>query len=96
MCELKYLRSDLCGLFGIDCADVLVVFQRVLPVLLLCTHVFLQQAQHLTSLVVAVLCGVNGIFTLMDALVKQKRCPAFFINTSSYFVPVTLAELYDM
>ena len=57
MCEVfEYLGSDLCGLLGIDCADVLVVFERVLPVLLLCTDILLQEAQHLTSLVVEVLC----------------------------------------
>ncbi|KAF3843120.1 hypothetical protein F7725_001969 [Dissostichus mawsoni] len=43
-------RPDLCSFLGIDCADMLVMFQRVLPVLLLGTDVLLQQGQHLTSL----------------------------------------------
>lgn len=61
VCE--YLRSDLCSLLGIDCAHMLVVFQRVLPVLLLCTDILLQQAQHLTCLVVAVLYGDYCTYT---------------------------------
>lgn len=61
MREVKYLRSDLGGLLWVDCVDVLVVFERVLPVLLLCTDVLLQQAQHLTSLSVTALCGVSCI-----------------------------------
>ncbi|TNN63653.1 hypothetical protein EYF80_026189 [Liparis tanakae] len=48
--EVEHLRSDLRSLLGIDGADVFVMFQRVLPVLLLCTDVLLQQAQHLASL----------------------------------------------
>lgn len=65
MCE--YLRSDLCSLLGIDCADMFVMLQRVLPVLLLCTDVLLQQGQHLSSLEVAVLNGVSAIITLTGA-----------------------------
>lgn len=56
---MEYLGSDLCSLLWVDCADVLVMFQCVLPVLLLCTDVLLQQTQHLTGLVVAVLYGVS-------------------------------------
>lgn len=37
-----YLGSDLCGLLGVDHADVLKVFKGVLSVLLLCTDVLLQ------------------------------------------------------
>lgn len=46
----KYLRTDLRGLLGVDGPHVLVVFHRVLSVLLLCTHVLLQQVQHLAGL----------------------------------------------
>ncbi len=57
-CMCEYLRSDLCSLLGIDGANMFVMFQRVLPVFLLCTDVLLQQAQHLSSLEVAVLVGL--------------------------------------
>lgn len=62
--ELEHLRSDLGGLLGIDCADVFVVFQRVLPVLLLCTDVLLQQAQHLSGLLVEGMMCTNSNFKL--------------------------------
>lgn len=38
-----YLQSDLRSLLGVDHADVFVVFQRMLSVLLLGTHVLPQQ-----------------------------------------------------
>lgn len=47
---LTHLRTDLRGLLGVDGPHVLVVFHCVLSVLLLCTHVLLQQAQHLAGL----------------------------------------------
>lgn len=50
LCMCQYLRTDLCGLLGVDGPHVLVVFHRVLPVLLLCAHVLLQQVQHLAGL----------------------------------------------
>ena len=82
MSEVEYLRSDLCGLFGIDCADVLIMFQRVLSVLLLCTHILLQQTQHLTGLVVTALYGFTGVITLRYSLLKQMCCFwLFFIYT---------------
>lgn len=45
-----YLRSDLRGLLGIHHADVLKVFEGVLPVLLLGTHILLQQAEDVARL----------------------------------------------
>lgn len=45
-----HLGSDLRSLLGIHHADVLEVFERVLPVLLLGTHVLLQQAEDVTGL----------------------------------------------
>lgn len=45
-----YLRSDLCSLLGIHHADVFEVFEGVLPVLLLGTHVLLQQAEDMARL----------------------------------------------
>lgn len=45
-----HLRSDLRRLLGIHHADVLEVFEGVLPVLLLGTHVLLQQAEDVTGL----------------------------------------------
>lgn len=45
-----HLRSDLCSLLGIHHADVFKVFEGVLPVLLLGTHVLLQQAEDVTRL----------------------------------------------
>lgn len=68
MCEGGYLRSDLRRLLGINCADVLIMFQRVLPVLLFGTDVLLQETQHLTGLVVAEVYGVIGVIILMYAL----------------------------
>lgn len=59
----RYLRTDLSGLLGIDRADVLVMLQCVLPVLLLCTDVFLQQAQNLTGLMVAQGYVISGVIT---------------------------------
>lgn len=41
VCEAVYLRSYLGGLLGVDGSHVLIVFERVLSVLLLCTHVLL-------------------------------------------------------
>lgn len=54
MCEVDYLRSDLRSLRGIDHAHVLVVFERVLPLLLLCTDILLEEDQHLPCLEEAV------------------------------------------
>lgn len=45
-----YLRSDLRRLLGIHHAHVLKVLEGVLPVLLLGTHVLLQQAEDVTGL----------------------------------------------
>lgn len=41
-----YLRANLSRLLGVDHAHVLEVFERVLSVLLLGPHVFLQQTEH--------------------------------------------------
>lgn len=49
-CVWCYLRSNLGGLLGIHHADVLEVFEGVLPVLLLSPHVLLQQAENMTGL----------------------------------------------
>lgn len=45
-----YLRSDLRSFLGIHHADMFEVFKGVLPVLLLGTHVLLQQAEDVTGL----------------------------------------------
>lgn len=50
VCEVDYLSSDLRGLLGIDRAHVLVEFERVLPLLLLCTDILLEEGQHLPRL----------------------------------------------
>lgn len=65
LCEAAYLRSDLRSLLGVNCADVFIMFQCVLPVLLLCTDILLQQAQHLTSLL-AVLYVISRIIRLSE------------------------------
>ena len=46
----RYLGSDLGGFLGVHHAHVLKVLQSVLPVLLLSTHILLQQGEHLTGL----------------------------------------------
>lgn len=48
--RFQHLRADLSSLLWVDGADVFVVFQCVLPVLLFCTDILLQQAQHLSGL----------------------------------------------
>lgn len=50
LCVRCYLRSDLRSLLGIHHADVFEVFEGVLPVLLLGTHVLLQQAEDMARL----------------------------------------------
>lgn len=47
---VNYLRSNLGCLLGVHHADVLKVFEGVLPVLLLGAHVLLQQAEDVTGL----------------------------------------------
>lgn len=80
--EVEYLRSDLCSLLGIDCAHMLVVLQRVLPVLLLCTDILLQQAQHLTCLVVAVLYGDYCTYTPYKNIYNVQ----FFFNIHFHYI----------
>ena len=49
-CVWWYLRSDLCSFLRIHHTDVFEVFEGVLPVLLLGTHILLEQAEHMTGL----------------------------------------------
>lgn len=50
LCFRCYLRSNLCSFLRIHHADMFKVFQSVLPVLLLSTHVLLQQAEDMARL----------------------------------------------
>lgn len=49
-CVWWYLRSDLRSFLGIHHTDMFKVFECVLPVLLLGTHVLLQEAEDVTGL----------------------------------------------
>lgn len=52
---------------------MLIMLQRVLPVLLLCADVLFQQAQNLTGLVVAQGYVISGMLNTLDTLLKHVR-----------------------
>lgn len=57
--SVTHLRPNLCSLLWVHSAHMLVVFHCVLSVLLLCSDILLQQAQHLSGLVGPVSYGEN-------------------------------------